>query len=45
MEMSLKRRGMAFAPFLLPIGWNAVVVVGVEAAILDFEVNLRIEAI
>lgn len=39
MEISLKRRGMPFSPFLFPVGWNADVMVGVEAAILDSEVN------
>lgn len=45
LDMSLKRRGVAFSPFLFPVGWNADVMVGVEASILDFEVNLRMEAI
>lgn len=40
MVMSLKRRVMLSVFF--PLGWN--VMAGVEAAILDSEVNLRMEA-
>lgn len=34
---------MPFSPFLFPVGRNADVMVGVEAGILDSEVNLRLE--
>ena len=34
---------MPFCPFLFPVGWIADVMVGIEAAILDSEVNLRME--
>lgn len=44
LERSLKRRGMPFSPFLFPVVWSADVMAGIEAAILDSEVNLRMEA-
>lgn len=35
---------MPFSPFLFPVVWSADVMAGIEAAILDSEVNLRMEA-
>lgn len=36
---------MPFSPFLFPVGWSADMMARVKAAILDSEVNLRMEAV
>lgn len=43
MDRSLKRMDISFLPVF--VVWTADVMAGVEAAILDSDVNLRVEAI
>lgn len=44
MELSLKRRGICCSSFLFPVVWNEDMIARATAAVLDSEVNLKVEA-
>lgn len=45
MAVSLKGKNVSFSFFLFFVVWTADVMAGVEAAVLDSDVNLRMDAI